>query len=141
MENNCIVLTGGGTAGHVMVNINLKEELKKHFKQIIYIGSENGIEKELITKLTDYKYVSIPTVKFDRRRIYKNFSIPFKLSKSIKEASKIIKFYNPQVVFSKGGYVGLPVVIAAKKIKIPAICHECDITMGLANKIAKRYAT
>lgn len=141
MENNCIILTGGGTAGHVMVNINLENELKKHFKQIIYFGSEKGIEKELVTKLTSYKYVSIPTVKFDRQKLHKNILIPFKLFKAVKESINKLKFYNPEIIFSKGGYVGLPVVMAAKKLKIPSICHESDITMGLANKIAKRYAT
>ncbi len=136
---NTIVLTGGGTAGHVMVNINLEKELKKHFDQIIYIGSENGIEKELVKKQTSYKYIAIPTVRFDRSNLLKNFSVPFKLKSSIRAAKNLLKHYNPSVVFSKGGYVGLPVVIAAKKIGIPALCHESDITMGLANKIAKHY--
>ena len=139
-SEKCIVLTGGGTAGHVMVNINLKNELEKHFKKIIYIGSHLGIEKELVTKQTSYEYISIPTVKFSREKILKNIFIPFKLQKSINEAKKILKQYSPAVVFSKGGYVGLPVVIAAKKLGIPAICHESDISMGLANKLAKRYA-
>lgn len=137
---NCIVLTGGGTAGHVMVNINLENELKKHFDEIIYIGSENGIEKELIKKRTSYKYVAIPTAKFDRSNIFKNFSLPFKLNSSIKEAKNLLKKFKPNVVFSKGGYVGLPVVMAAKSLSIPSLCHESDISMGLANKIAKRYA-
>ena len=139
-HKNTIVLTGGGTAGHVMVNINLKQELKKHFDEIIYIGSENGIEKNLITKQTDYKYISIPTTKFDRSNIFKNFALPFKLTKSVKISKDYLKKYKPSVIFSKGGYVGLPVVIAANKLGIPSLCHESDISLGLANKIAKRYA-
>ena len=140
MNNKTIVLTGGGTAGHVTLNINLKNELSKHFDKIIYIGSKTGIEKELITKNTNYKYQPITTVKFERKKIFKNLAIPFKLKKGITEAIKILKESNPCIVFSKGGYVGLPVVIAAHKLKIPVICHESDITMGLANKLAKKYA-
>ena len=135
-----IVLTGGGTAGHVTVNINLNKELKKHFDKINYIGSKNGIEKELITKNTNYIYHEISCVKFERKKILRNLLIPFKLKKSIKEAKKILEEVKPKIVFSKGGYVGLPVVIAAHKLKIPVICHESDITMGLANKLAKKYA-
>lgn len=140
MKNNCIVLTGGGTAGHVTLNINLKDELNKHFDEIIYIGSHNGIENELIKKNTNYKYFPITTVKLERKKILKNLSIPFKLKKGIREALNILKENKPKIVFSKGGYVGLPVVIAAKKLNIPVICHESDITMGLANKLAKRHA-
>lgn len=139
-NKNCIVLTGGGTAGHVMVNINLKSELTKHFDEIVYVGSENGIEKELIKKRTNYKYVAIPTAKFDRSNIFKNVLLPFKLHKSTKEAKNLLKKLSPNIVFSKGGYVGLPVVMAAKSLGIPSLCHESDISLGLANKIAKHYA-
>ena len=138
--NNSIVLTGGGTAGHVCPNINLSKKLKEHFNKIYYIGSENGIEKKLIESQTDYKYFSISTVKFTRKKIFKNLLIPFKLSKAISEAKKILKETNPSIVFSKGGYVSLPVVIASHKLKIPIICHESDISMGLANKLASKYA-
>ncbi len=141
MNKNCIVLTGGGTAGHVMPNINLQNELKKHFDTIIYIGSKSGIENKLVKEKTDYIFETITTVKLDRSKIFKNFSIPFLLSKGKKEASEILKKYNPSIVFSKGGYVGLPVVMAAKKLGIPIVCHESDISMGLANKLAKKYAT
>lgn len=141
MKKGTIVLTGGGTAGHVCPNINLSKPLKEHFDKIVYIGSENGIEKNLISTQTDFIYKSIPTVKFVRKNLFKNILLPFKLSKSIHEAKKILKKEKPSVVFSKGGYVSLPVVIAAKKLRIPVICHESDISVGLANKIATKYAT
>ena len=141
MDNQTIVLTGGGTAGHVCPNINLKNELKKYFNKIVYIGSVNGIEKKLIESQTDYEYQSIPTVKFVRKNIFKNILLPLKLSCAISKAKTILKKENPAIVFSKGGYVSLPVIIAASKLKIPVICHESDITMGLANKIASKYAT
>lgn len=136
-----IVLTGGGTAGHVCPNINLAKELKKIFSKIVYIGTENGIEKKLIQSQTDFEYKTISAVKFARKNIFKNFLLPFKLSKSISEAKKILKQENPSIVFSKGGYVSLPVVIAASKLHIPVVCHESDISMGLANRVATKYAT
>ena len=138
MKNETIILTGGGTAGHVCPNINLSTELNKYFDKIIYIGSKNGIEKKLITSQTNYDYKSISSVKFVRRKLLKNLLIPFKLAKAISEAKKILKESKPSIVFSKGGYVSVPVVIAASKLKIPIICHESDISMGLANKIASK---
>lgn len=140
MKYETIVLTGGGTAGHVSPNINLSKELNKYFKRIVYIGSKNGIEKKLITEQTNYEYQSIDSVKFERKKIFKAFGIPFKLTKIVNQAKKILKEIKPCVVFSKGGYVGLPVVIAAHKLKIPVVCHESDITMGLANKLSSRFA-
>lgn len=136
-----IVLTGGGTAGHVSPNINLSDKLKKHFSKIVYIGTENGIEKKLITTKTNYDYKSISAVKFVRKNLIKNITLPFKLSKSINEAKAILNIIHPSVVFSKGGYVSLPVVIAAHKLKIPVVSHESDLTMGLANKIASKYSS
>ena len=101
MDNKVIVLTGGGTAGHVTLNINLKNELSKHFAKIIYIGSKNGIEKELILKNTNFTYLPITTVKFERKKILKNLCIPFKLKKGINEAIKILKEYKPKLYFPK----------------------------------------
>ena len=141
MKDNCIILTGGGTAGHVTLNINLQDELLKHFKHIVYIGSKTGIEKNLVKTNTAYDYKEIDSCKLVRRKIFKNLKIPFVMLKAIKQAKSIIKEHNPSIVFSKGGYVGLPVVIAAKKLGVPVVCHESDFSMGLANKLAKKYAT
>ena len=141
MKNGTIILTGGGTAGHVCPHINLAKELNKEFEKIIYIGSEKGIEKSLITSQTNFAYQTIPTVKFVRKNLFKNILLPFKLSKAVKEAKAILKAEKPSIVFSKGGYVSLPVVIASSKLKIPVICHESDISLGLANKVATKYAT
>ena len=141
MKDQCIILTGGGTAGHVTLNINLEDELYKHFKKVVYIGSHNGIEKELVKKNTKYNYQEIDSCKLIRKKIFANLKIPFTLSKAIKQAKQIIKTEKPSVIFSKGGYVGLPVVIAGKKLGVPVVCHESDISMGLANRLAKNYAT
>ena len=136
---NKIVLTGGGTAGHVMPNLALIPELKKHFQQIYYISSETGMENQILEKQTDIKQYKIPTVKFIRKLTFKNLTIPFKLFKSIQEAKKILKTIKPDVVFTKGGYVSVPVAIAAKKLKIPVISHESDLSMGLSNRIIYKY--
>lgn len=132
-----IVLTGGGTAGHVYPALAIKENLPKEY-EVFYIGSD-GMEKEIVKKEKDVKYFEIQAVKLERRLTLKNFLIPFKLLSSIKNAKKILKEINPDVIFSKGGFVALPVVIAGKKLNIPVISHESDLSMGLANKIICHY--
>ena len=130
-----IVLTGGGTAGHVMPNIALLKYLEKEFDEIHYIGSHNGIEKNIIEKYPQVIYHGISTVKLIRSLTPKNLLIPFKLLKSLRETRKILKGINPSVIFSKGGFVSVPVVFAGSKLKIPIIAHESDSSIGLANKI------
>ena len=127
-----IVFTGGGTLGHVMPNIYLLEELKNGY-DCFYLGG-NGIEKEKVQNFIK-RYYEIPTVKLVRGKIVQNLKIPFVLVNSIFKAKKYLKEINPNVVFSKGGYVALPVCIAAKMLKIPIIAHESDYSFGLANKI------
>ena len=134
-----IVLTGGGTAGHVIPCLNLLPDLKEKFDKIYYIGSFNGIERDIVNSY-GIDFYPITCVKLKRKITTENLTIPFKLAKGISDAKKLLKKLNPSIVFSKGGYVALPVVIAAHKLKIPVISHESDITAGLANKIASRYS-
>ncbi len=129
-----IVLTGGGTAGHVTPNIALIAKLKEMNYDIHYIGSYQGIEKDLIEKL-GVAYYGISSGKLRRYLDLKNFSDPFKVLKGYSQANKILKRLKPDVVFSKGGFVAVPVVLAAKKRKIPTIIHESDMTPGLANRL------
>ena len=136
-----ILLTGGGTAGHVMPHIAMLNDYKKHFDKIIYIGQENGIERDIIKEYPFIKYYPIKAAKFIRRKIFANLLIPFKLISGIHGAKKIIKEEKPNIVFSKGGFVSLPVVIAAKRLKVPIVAHESDLNMGLANKLSKPAAT
>lgn len=136
-----IILTGGGTAGHTLPNIALLPKLKGFFDQIIYIGSHNGIEKTLLQNYPYVKYFGITTTKFRRSLALSNLLIPFKLRKGIKEAYNIIQKYQPAVIFSKGGFVGLPVVLAGKKSGIPLFSHESDLTLGLSNKLTHKYFT
>ena len=131
-KTKTIVLTGGGTAGHVIPNIALIPKLKQYFDKIIYIGSSNGIEKELV-KDADVEYIEIPTVKLVRALKFENLLIPFKLFSSVRKTRKILNDIRPNIIFSKGGYVSVPVCLASKKV--PIIMHESDLSMGLANKI------
>lgn len=130
-----IVLTGGGTAGHVTPNIALLPRLKELGYDIHYIGSYEGMEKKLIEDC-GIPYYGISSGKLRRYFDIKNFSDPFKVLKGYGQARKLLKKLKPDVVFSKGGFVSVPVVFAAKHCHIPAIIHESDITPGLANKLA-----
>ncbi len=132
-----IILTGGGTAGHVYGNIALLPKLKTAFDKIIYIGSENGIEKELLASYPEVEYIPIKTVKLVRKFTLKNLAIPFVLLKSVSNCKKIIAEKKPDVIFSKGGYVSIPVVFAGSKLKVPIVSHESDLSLGLANKLTK----
>ena len=135
-----IVLTGGGTAGHVTPNIALIPGLKELGYEISYIGSYNGIEKSLI-EAEGIPYYGISTGKLRRYIDPKNLSDPFRVVKGIFEARKLMKKIRPDIVFSKGGFVAVPVVLAAKHCKVPVIIHESDMTPGLANKICIPYAS
>lgn len=129
-----IILTGGGTAGHVTPNLALLPSLKKEDFEIHYIGSYNGIERRLIED-AGIPYDGISSGKLRRYFDLKNISDPLRVLKGYREALKLMKKYKPDVVFSKGGFVAVPVVLAAKHYKIPTIIHESDMTPGLANKI------
>lgn len=129
-----IVLTGGGTAGHVTPNIALIPELKKQGYEVHYIGSFEGIESKLIPEL-GISYYGISSGKLRRYIDLKNISDPFKVIKGLHQARVLLRKIKPDVVFSKGGFVSVPVVVAAKSKGIPCVIHESDMTPGLANKI------
>ncbi len=129
-----IILTGGGTAGHVTPNIALLPGLRDEGYDIQYIGSYEGIEKGLIG---DYgiPYHGISSGKLRRYFSLRNLTDPFRVLKGFSEADRLIKQLKPDIVFSKGGFVAAPVVIAARKNRVPAIIHESDMTPGLANRL------
>ena len=129
-----IVLTGGGTAGHVTPNIALLPSLREAGYEIAYVGSEDGIEKELMLDC-GVSYIGVPTGKLRRYFDLKNFTDPFRVIKGFSEARRFLKSYRPDVVFSKGGFVSVPVVRAAASLRIPCVIHESDMTPGLANKL------
>ena len=129
-----IILTGGGTAGHVTPNIALLPTLRELNYDIHYIGSYNGIERKLIEEM-DIPYYGIDSGKLRHYFDPKNFTDPFKVLHGYKQARKLIKHLKPDVIFSKGGFVTVPVVISAHRKHIPVIIHESDMTPGLANKL------
>lgn len=135
-----IILTGGGTAGHVTPNIALLPGLKELGYDIHYIGSYNGIEKKLIEQF-GIPYHGIASGKLRRYFSLQNFTDPFRVLKGFSEAKRLIKSLKPDVIFSKGGFVSVPVVIAGKQCHVPTIIHESDMTPGLANKLAIPSAT
>lgn len=135
-----IILTGGGTAGHVTPNIALLPRLRELQYDIHYIGSYNGIEKELIEQF-GIPYHGIATGKLRRYFSVQNFTDPFRVLKGMNDAKKLVKILKPDVIFSKGGFVSVPVVLAGKRCHVPTIIHESDMTPGLANKISLSAAT
>ncbi|MDR0949606.1 MAG: undecaprenyldiphospho-muramoylpentapeptide beta-N-acetylglucosaminyltransferase [Lachnospiraceae bacterium] len=134
-----IILTGGGSAGHVTPNIALLPKLAQEGYEVVYIGSHQGIEKRLIA---DYpiRYESISSGKFRRYFDLKNLTDPFRVIKGYGEAKRLLKSYAPDVVFSKGGFVSVPVVLAANALNIPCVIHESDMTPGLANRLCQKAA-
>ena len=130
-----IILTGGGTAGHVTPNIALLPRLREAGFDITYIGSYNGIEKQLL-KEQKVPYYGISSGKLRRYFDIKNFSDPLKVIKGFGQSIRLMRKLKPDIVFSKGGFVSVPVILAAKFCHIPSIIHESDLTPGLANKLA-----
>lgn len=137
-----IVLCGGGTAGHITPNLALADELIG--EKIYYVGSD-GMEQKLVAPYVESgkieEFCQISASKFARKLSASNLLLPFKLAKSVRQSKQILKRIQPDVVFGKGGYVCLPVIIAARKLKIPTVIHESDRTVGLANKIAAHFST
>lgn len=136
-----ILFTGGGSAGHVVPNIALIEQLLYEGKtEVCYIGT-NGIEKSIVAQC-NIPYYTISCPKLIRgggwQALKSNAKIPFSFFRAYKQAKKGLQTFRPDVVFSKGGYVALPVVFAAKKLKIPCYAHESDLSPGLSNKLSAR---
>ncbi len=140
MKANRILFTGGGTAGHVIVNLALIPLFQKEGWEIDYIGSRQGIERRLIEPLEGVSYHSVSTGKLRRYLSKENMKDPFKVLKGTLESWRILGKRKPSVVFSKGGFVSVPVIVAAKLRGVPAVIHESDFTPGLANKLAIPFA-
>ena len=130
-----IVLTGGGTAGHVTPNLALIPHLLDEGWEIHYIGTENGIERTLIEPIKGVTYHSVATGKLRRYFDLKNFTDPFRVIKGVMQASSLVSSIKPTLVFSKGGFVSVPVVYGARMHRVPVLLHESDMTPGLANKL------
>ena len=131
-----IIFTGGGSSGHVVPNLALAKKFKSAGWEITYIGSQNGIEKDLVAKETGISYFAIASGKLRRYFSWQNFLDPFKIAYGIVQSWVICQKIRPQVIFSKGGFVAFPLIIAAWLSRIPVVAHESDLTPGLANKLS-----
>ena len=130
-----IALVGGGTAGHITPNLALVPELRKRGYEVIYIGSKGGMEERIMAK-AKIPFYGVTSDKLRRYFDLKNLAMPLNVIKGIREARKILKEQEVDIIFSKGGFVAVPIVIAASGLHIPVVSHEADITPGLANRIA-----
>ncbi|WP_139488061.1 undecaprenyldiphospho-muramoylpentapeptide beta-N-acetylglucosaminyltransferase [Brevibacillus dissolubilis] len=139
--NKKILFTGGGSAGHVTVNLALIPKFQKDGWDTVYIGSATGIEKQLISTIHDVRYHEIATGKLRRYFDWNNFKDPFKVAAGVFQAYNVIRKEKPSVIFSKGGFVSVPVVLGAWLNRIPVVIHESDYTPGLANKISIPFAS
>lgn len=137
---NSIVLTGGGTAGHITPLLALIPYLKGSFDKIYYVGSGKDIEKKLISG-QDIQPFFVPSPPFKRSLAPSNLLIPIRLLRAVKRCKEFLISVKPQVVFSKGGYCALPLCIAANQLNIPVVCHESDLSLGLANKLTYKKST
>lgn len=138
-----ILFTGGGTAGHILPNIAVIEELRERFADrgvdILYVGSHRGPERELCEKyVVDFQAIS--TGKLRRYFAWENFIDPFRVIKGCFDALGIVWKWKPNVVMSKGGFVSVPVVFAAWVLRVPVVLHEADVSMGLSNRVCARFA-
>ncbi|NLA54035.1 MAG: undecaprenyldiphospho-muramoylpentapeptide beta-N-acetylglucosaminyltransferase [Clostridiales bacterium] len=134
-----IVLTGGGTAGHVSPQLALIPRLKELGYDIHYIGSRQGIERDLMAQ-QPVTYHTVKTGKLRRYFDWRNFTDPFLVIAGAFESLRLMGQIKPDVCFSKGGFVAVPVVIAAWMKKVPVLAHESDLTPGLANRISARFS-
>lgn len=138
-QHRHIILTGGGSAGHVTPNIALINKLRDQNWKISYIGSKHGIERELITKL-NIPYFPIFSGKLRRYFSWQNFVDPLKILCGLWQALWLCRKLKPNIIFSKGGFVSVPVVIAGWLLRIPVVLHESDLSPGLANKLCFPFA-
>jgi len=138
--NKRILFTGGGSAGHVTVNVALIPKFIEDGWDVQYIGSESGIEKQLISAIKHVRYFGISTGKLRRYFDWNNVKDPFRIVKGVYQAYQVIKKYKPDVIFSKGGFVSVPVVLGGWLHRVPIVIHESDMTPGLANRIAILFA-
>jgi len=135
-----IILTGGGTAGHVLPNLALVPSLRAAGYKIFYIGSHSGIEKELVES-AGITYYGISSGKLRRYKSMKNVTDIFRIGKGLVDALRIIRKIKPDIVFSKGGFVVVPVIAAARLLRVRSVIHESDITPGLANRLVLPFAS
>ena len=135
-----IVLTGGGTLGHVTPHLALIPHLLDAGYEIHYVGTENGMEAPKMRSVPGIHYHAVKSGKLRRYFSWQNFTDPFRVLAGAVQSARLMGSIRPDVVFSKGGFVAVPVVWGAHLARIPILCHESDLTPGLANRLSARYA-
>ena len=135
-----IVLTGGGTWGHVTPHLALIPHLLEAGYDIHYIGTEHGLEVDKLRSIPEITYHAVKTGKLRRYHSWQNFIDPFRVIAGAFQSARLMGKLKPDVVFSKGGFVAVPVVFGAWLHRVPVLCHESDLTPGLANKLCKPFA-
>lgn len=135
------IVCAGGTGGHIYPALAIINKIKEKesLSEILYIGTTDRMEKDLVPKL-GIKFVGIEMEGINRKNILKNISVFFKYQKAIKKAKQIIKEFNPDIVIGVGGYITAPVIIAAHKLKYKTIIHEQNSIPGVSNKLISKYA-
>lgn len=135
-----IVLTGGGTLGHVTPHLAIIPRLQKAGYEVHYIGTANGMEAPKMRSVDGIVYHAVKSGKLRRYFSWQNFTDPFRVIAGAIQSARLMGKIKPDVVFSKGGFVAVPVVFGAWLHRIPVLCHESDLTPGLANKLCKPFA-
>jgi len=135
-----IVLTGGGTAGHVTPNLALIPSLTREGWDVHYVGTADGIERRLVEAIPGVSYHAVSTGKLRRYFDLKNLTDPVKVLAGAGQSLMLLRKLRPNLVFAKGGFVSVPVVYGAAALRIPVLLHESDMTPGLANKLAMPFA-
>ena len=141
MAGKKIVLTGGGTLGHVTPHLAVIPHLKAEGYDIHYIGTKDGMEADKIRGVGGITYHAVKTGKLRRYFSWQNFTDPFRVIAGAFQSAHLMGKLKPDVVFSKGGFVAVPVVVGAWLHRVPVLCHESDLTPGLANRLCKPFAT
>ena len=136
-----IVLTGGGTAGHVTPNLALIPRLQADGWEVHYVGAANSAEESLIARVPGVVFHTVSVGKLRRYFDLRNFTDPFRVNRGIGQASRLMRKLKPNVVFAKGGFVSVPVVYGARLNRIPVVTHESDMSPGLANKLCLPFTS
>lgn len=137
-----IIVSGGGTGGHIYPALAILHEVKNHYPdaEVLYIGAENGLEQTIVAK-ENIPFKSLVITGFKRKISFENVKTIYRFLKGVSKSKKWMKAFKPDVVIGTGGYVCGPVVYAAAKLGIPTIIHEQNSIPGLTNKFLSRYTS
>jgi len=136
MQQLKILISGGGTGGHIFPALSIADAIKERYSlaEILFVGAENRMEMERVPA-AGYSIVGLPVAGFDRNNIFKNAGVLFRLFKSMRQARKIVKDFQPHLVIGVGGYASAPTLRAANSLGIPTLLQEQNSYAGITNKL------